>query len=280
VSSRRRTPRRRYRVVARPRARARRLRLAAAAGAVGLLGLVAAAVLRHAGSALLARAKRLPAALAGGPARVSVAAPAPLRALAQAAADAAPGSAGDQAAVIEAKFPCVSDVRVRRDWGSGTATLTVVLRSARAPALRRGRPAGFLGADGAVFTAPRGVYALSGPSVDVAGAPPAELKALAAAWPQLTAPGALPAPLSEMLYRSPADGWEARLTDGTTVLWGGLNWTRQKLARLAEALADARAKTPQAGAFAADLRWFADGKVVLRPLSGRDAALAARGGRP
>ncbi|MDE2491316.1 MAG: hypothetical protein KGM24_10740, partial [Elusimicrobia bacterium] len=121
---------------------------------------------------------------------------------------------------------------------------------------------------------------LEGASVDVAGAPAADLRALAEAWPQLTAPGALPAPLAEMLYRSPADGWEARLTDGTRVLWGGLNWTGQKLARLGEALADARAKAPKARAFAADLRWFADGKVVLRPLSGRDAALAAREARP
>jgi hypothetical protein len=46
------------------------------------------------------------------------------------------------------------------------------------------------------------------------------------------------------------------------VSWGRLDWTREKLARLAEAVADARRREP--GAFSADLRWFEDGKVLLK----------------
>ena len=53
------------------------------------------------------------------------------------------------------------------------------------------------------------------------------------------------------------------LADGTKVLWGRLEWTREKLSRLSEAVADARSKEP--GAFSADLRWFEDGKVLLTP---------------
>jgi hypothetical protein len=270
--------RRRFHVVARPQARARRARLLGAAGAVLILGAVAVAAARHAAGALQRAGFSLSAAGPGAPESVIVdGAAEPLRALFQAAADAAGGSAGEKAAALKAKFPCVADVTVRRAWGERRSTLTPSLRRAAAPALRRGKPAGFLGDDGAVFTAPEGAYVLSGPGVDVAGAGEADLKALAREWPALSAPGALPAPLSEMAYVSEgADGWwEARLTDGTAVAWGRLDWTKEKLARLREALADARGKTP--GAFAVDLRYFEDGKVLLRP-AGTAMAAAGHGG--
>jgi hypothetical protein len=126
-----------------------------------------------------------------------------------------------------------------------------------------------------VFAAPEGVYAFSGPTADVGDAGDAERAALAREWPALSAPGAFPSPLVEMEFVSAADGWRARLADGTTALWGRLDWTKEKLARLGEALKDAGGKAP--GAFAADLRWFEDGKVLLRP-AGSIAAAGARGG--
>jgi cell division septal protein FtsQ len=270
--------RRRFRVVARPQARARRARLFGAACAVLILGAVAAATARHAVVALLRSGFSLPSVSSSAPESALVdGAPEPLRSLLQEAADAAGGSAGEKAAALKTKFPCVADVTVRRAWGEKRSTLTPTLRRAQAPALRLGRPAGFLSDDGVVFAAPDGAYALAGPSVDVAGAGDADLKALAREWPALSAPGAFPAPLSEMAYVSAAgDGWwEARLTDGTDVAWGRLDWTKEKLARLAEALADARAKTP--GSFSADLRYFEDGKVLLKP-SGTALAAAGHGG--
>jgi hypothetical protein len=270
--------RRRFRVVARPRARARRARLLAAAGAVLILGAVAFAAARHAAGelkhALFARTSE-PAA---PEAAVVDGVPEPFRSLAQAAADAVAGSAGDKAAALKEKFPCVADVGVRRAWGDKRSTLTPTLKKAVAPALRRGRPAGFLSDNGAAFAAPEGVYAFSGPSVDVADASPSELKALAREWPALSAPDAFPAPLSEMAYvsaRGEDPYWEARLTDGTTVAWGKLDWTKEKLARLGEALADARGKAP--GTFTADLRWFEDGKVLLKPLGLRTAGPVLNG---
>lgn len=265
--------RRRYRVVARPRERARRARTAAAVFAVAALGGVAAVAARHAAGALgrFTTASSLRGLAGGGPVAVE-GAPEPLRTLAQAAADAASGSARDKAAAVEARFPCVKRASLRRVWGERRWTLTLELRRAVAPAAARGRPAGYLGDDGAVFAAPEGLYALSGPVADVGSAGERERRALAQAWPALTAPGGFPSPLAEMSYVSADDGWRARLEDGTLVEWGGLRWTEEKFARLGEALGDARLRgTP--GALAADLRWFEDGKVLLRP-----ATPAARGG--
>ena len=251
--------RRRFRVVARPKEKARRVRIAAAFFAVAALGGVAYVTVRK-----LAADLRLPAV---SPASADVVAlvegPEPLRTLAQAAADAVPGTAGDKAEALKAKFPSLSDVRVRRDWTDEKATLTLVVRRAVASATRRGKPAGFLADDGTVFSAPEGAFVLTGPPVDVAGASPGELAALAREWPVLSAAGSFPAELAGMSYSSPDNGWEASLADGTKVMWGRLEWTREKLSRLSEAVADARSKEP--GSFSADLRWFEDGKVLLKP---------------
>jgi hypothetical protein len=271
----RRPSRRRFRVVARPQAKARRAKMFGAACAVLLLGAVAVASARHA-AVTLARVRAAFPRAVGAPAEAVVDGVAePFLSLAQAEADSVKGSAGEKAAALSRKFPCVADVRVRRAWGEKRAVLTPLLRRALAPALRGGRAAGFLGDDGSVFDAPPGVYALAGPTADVGTASDAERLALARAWPELSAPSAFPSPLVEMEYLSPADGWRARLADGTTALWGRLDWTKEKLSRLGEALTDARAKAP--GAFAADLRWFEDGKVLLRP-AGLTAAAGARGG--
>jgi cell division septal protein FtsQ len=251
--------RRRYRVVARPKDKARRVRAVAAVAVVAALGGVAFVTVRK-----LAADFRLPAVSAARADAVAlVEGPEPLRTLAQAEADAFAGTAGDKAEAIKAKFPSVADVRVRRSWTEKTATLTLVVRRAVAAATRRGKPAGFLADDGTVFAAPEGAFMLTGPSVEVAGASAAELSALAREWPVLAASGSFPAELTGMAYSSPENGWEATLADGTKVLWGRLDWTREKLSRLSEAVADARAKEP--GAFSADLRWFEDGKVLLKP---------------
>ncbi len=249
--------RRRFRVLTRPKQKARRVRAAAAFLVVAALGGVAFVTVRK-----LAADFRLPlAADAGGVALVE--GPEPLRSLAQAAADSVPGSAGEKAEALKAKFPALADVRVRRNWTQKTATLTLVVRRAVASATRRGKPSGFLADDGVVFEAPQGAFMLTGPSVEVSGAGAGELAALAREWPVLSATGSFPARLTEMSYASPESGWEAVLGDGTIVRFGRLEWTREKLSRLSEAVADARSREP--GAFSADLRWFEDGKVLLKP---------------
>ena len=260
--------RRRFRVVARPKTRARRVRVAAAFAVVAALGAVAFVTVRKVASEFAQG--RLPDGIYGsgasspyGSVAAIVVGPEPLRSLAQSAADAVPGTAGDKAEALKARFPSIAEVRVRRNWTEKTATLTLVVRRAVAAATRRGKSSGFLGDDGVVFAAPEGAFMLNGPTVEVAGASAGELAALAREWPVLAADGSFPAPLTEMSYASPENGWEARLADGTKVLWGRLEWTREKLSRLSEAVADARSKEP--GAFSADLRWFEDGKVLLKP---------------
>ena len=265
--------RRRFRVVARPSDRARRAKMAAAVLAMGFLGVVAVAAARHAADAFARARRALPLASSAESALVGGVSE-PFRALAQSVVDAAAGSAGEKASALRERFACVSDVEVRRSWGESRATITPILRRAVALARRHGKAAGYLGEDGSVFDAPSGVFALSGPVVDVAGAPDSELKILARQWALLAAPGAFPAPLGLLAYRSAEDGWEARLADGTTVLWGRLEWTREKLSRLSAALTDAHAK--EAGSFAADLRYFEDGKVLLKPV-GQAMAAGVRG---
>lgn len=259
--------RRRFRVVSRPKERVRRVRVLGAFAVVAVLGGIAFVTVRK-----LASDFSLPViSAARGDAAVLIEGPEPLRSLAQAAADAQPGTAGDKAEALKAKYPSLADVRVRRNWTEKTATLTLVVRRALAPAVRRGKPAGFLGDDGTVFAAPEGAFMLTGPAVEVADASAAELSALAREWPILSAAGAFPAALAGMSYSARENGWEASLADGAKIQWGRLEWTREKLSRLSEAVADARTKEP--GSFSADLRWFEDGKVLLKPYQTKPVAV-------
>jgi len=253
---------RRFRVVARPKTRVRRIRVVAAFAVVAVLGAVAFATLRK-----LVVDFHSPQFAGRSSAAAIVEGPEPLRSLAQAAVDSLTGTAGDKAEALKAKYPSLADVRVRRNWTEKTATLTLIVRRAVATAKRRGKPSGFLGDDGTIFAAPAGAFMLTGPEVEVAGASAGELSALAREWPVLSAAGAFPAALMGMTYDSPENGWHANLADGTIVQWGRLEWTGEKLSRLSEAVSDARSKGP--GAFSADMRWFEDGKVLLKPAVAR-----------
>ncbi len=252
--------RRRYRVVTRPQTRARRARAAGVVTALAALCLVAVAVVRH----LVVELPRTELARAlTRPGDAFIEAPEPLRAPAQVVADKAGGSAAARAAAVREAFPCVASADVRRSWLEKRATIALTVRAPVAAATRRGKDAGWLGEDGTVFVAPDGLCALKGPLVEVGDAPAAELAAVAREWARLAAPHALPAPLARLAYRSGEDGWSAELEDGTSVAWGKLEYTAEKLARLAEALADARRREDVP--YSADLRWFEDGKVLLRP---------------
>jgi hypothetical protein len=201
--------------------------------------------------------------------------PESFRILTQSVADETTGSAAEKASAIKEKYPCISDISVHRSWGDPRATLTPVLRHAAVLALRHGKSVGYMDDEGVVFPAPLGLYSVSGPSVDVGEADEAQRKELLRQWPALTAPTAFPSPLAMMAYVSSDVGWQAHLQDGTVVLWGHLNFTQEKIKRLGEALADARIRAP--GTMAADLRWFEDGKVLLKPV-GREMSAGMRGG--
>ncbi|MBI3551479.1 MAG: hypothetical protein HY077_03090 [Elusimicrobia bacterium] len=250
---------RRHRVVLRPKVRSQRVRLLAAAGALACLGAMALVVLlqfkRQGADWSALKARLVPA-----PRGIEVdGAPPELKDKLTAFLEprlAAPASAAE----LLAAFPCLKSAGLSRSYWTGTFRYVVEPRKAVGAAARAGR---YLADDGTVFAAPEGVYAVSGPALEFEGATGAELKELAGFLSQSAKPGSLPAALEKMRFVSAAEGWEARLADGTVLIWGDLRFTRQKLSRLREILDDARAQF--GGASSADLRYFEDGRVLVRP---------------
>jgi hypothetical protein len=117
---------------------------------------------------------------------------------------------------------------------------------------------GLLSEDGIVFESKGFPGLLPDVEADVSKASVEERRALGVFLAET------PVAVARMKYVSAEDGWEALLSDGTKVLWGGLQFTREKAERLRQALDDARAK--QEGGFTADLRYFEDGRILLRKL--------------
>ena len=228
----------RHRVALRPKARARKLRrVVLLAAAVGIV----AAVIAGAGLAGREIWRTIPAVAVKMEAASVEGAPEPLNAELNAWLAAHPGA---QAADLMKAFPVLAHVQ------EGRSGWRVVLRK---PVARTADGA-LLAADGAVFKA--GFLDAPAVEVEVAKAPEDERKALAAFLAET------PVSVSRMKFVSDDDGWEALLSDGTRVLWGGLKFTREKAERLKQALEDARAKQP--GEFLADLRYFEDGRILLR----------------
>lgn len=258
----------RVKVALRPRQRSRRNRFAVAALAVLFVGAAAALTLRH-----VAREVGNPFAYIKNnvsPALMTVELSVPQETVRQAAVNflATRGrlTPAAQAAALEDAFPYLKTVAVHRDWLRRRALLTLSLRAAVAAAASRGRSAGYLSDDGMVFAAPDGLYDVSAPVVETAGAGLDELRLAAKIVRAAAAPDALSSPLQTLRWVSPQEGWEARLADGTTVLWGDGRWTSDKLSRLREILADAKTQQGTPSRFVADLRYFEDGRVLLRPM--------------
>lgn len=253
---------RRHRVALRPKVRRRRFQALAAGAALLLLAGAAGLTLRHVAGALPPFSSLL-GRLDLRVRHVAVSgAPAPLDGALESYFNGPGGSFRARLAGLPGRFPMVKSWTVRRDWAGRSARLEVALRRAVVRLQRAGRPAGFLDEDGAAFTAPEELYPEARLSVEIGAAGADRLRGLPGLLELLSHDADLPAPLARVAFRGPYEGWEVGLQDGTEVLWGGLDWTREKLDRLREALSDARAAAPMH----ADLRYFADGRVLLRPL--------------
>lgn len=182
----------------------------------------------------------------------------------------APG--GAERALVD-RFPYLETAEADRDWSAKTVAVTVMLRTPIARVTRGGSEAGWLAEDGLLYDAPAGAYPpLELPRVELGDMTAPSLPALGEF---VKAAGTeLPARLARVAFRSPEEGWNVTVADGTTLLWGGLDWTREKLSRLKQVLGDAG---PRFGAgLTADLRYFEDGKILVRPA----AASAALKGSP
>lgn len=255
--------RNRFKVALRPKLRRRRLRQCAVWAMLLMLGAGAFLTMRHFKAVLPSLAVGWEEKFSPRLSSISVeGVPEALRERLHAFLEATRGSAEQRARALAKAFPCLARVKVRRDWMEGTVRFEIVARRAVASVVAQGRVPTFLDEEGVVFTAPEGVYAAAAISVEPGSADSRRLKELPDCLRSVSRPGALPSALRRMRFVSEEQGWEAVLEDGTRVLWGGLGWTQEKLARLNEVLQDARARYE--GVLTADLRYFEDGKVLLR----------------
>ena len=166
-----------------------------------------------------------------------------------------------KAAQLEKDFACLKHVGVSRDWLGRALRFSVTLRVPAARALRSGVPAGWLSDEGVLFDAPEGSFPdAARPTVELGSGALKDLRALAQF---VEAAALMPSRPSRVAYQSPEDGWEIQTEDGTRLLWGGLDWTEQKLNRLREVLADAGKRFGPG--LVLDLRYFEDGRILVRP---------------
>lgn len=165
---------------------------------------------------------------------------------------------------LERRFSCLRRARVSRSWRRRSVEISVELREPQAAVLRGGRRAGYLDRKGELFEAAEGTYdRASLPELDLTHWPQGGmLGPLAAFVEDVRSPGVLPAALARLRFEPEDEGWTAVLSDGTALFWGDLRWTRQKLERLKEVLADARPRFGKVNAV--DLRYFEDGKMLVR----------------
>lgn len=164
---------------------------------------------------------------------------------------------------LRSRFSCLREVRAERSWREHSVRLVATLRVP--VAVTRGPDGGgFLAGDGARFSAPPGVLPEQGlPVVELPpGGAGADARRLAAFLAAAGGAEGFPSPLVRAVFVGGDAGWSAELADGTVLQWGDLRWTRQKMGRLKEVLADASAKF--GGKLAADLRHFEDGKILIR----------------
>lgn len=172
-----------------------------------------------------------------------------------------PGLSPEEAArLLAERFPFYRSVLCERDWLARRVRLRFEPRRAVARARLSGRDAGHLGSDGVVFESPGPWLDADLPTVELGSVPAPEREAVANALSGLRRSPNFRS-LRSLSRVSSEEGWEARLGDGTRVLWGDLRWTQEKAARLKEVLEDAG---EEGKSLIADLRHFEDGRILVR----------------
>ena len=272
--------RRRYRVATRPQERRERCtRLAAV-----LASLACAAALVFVVSRLPRAAFRPSYWLAKLPApaflRVERVSTAGLPTAPQALVDAAlapragriwlPGAATWTERELLERFPFLEAASSTRDWRGRSVTFYAILQTPVARVTRGGLPSAWLGESGAVFEAPEGTYPpMALPEVDLGESGDTRLPAL----PDFLAAASRGLPAKPTRVVRVEGGWSIETADGTKLEWGTLDWTQEKLTRLSQVLGDAGRRF--GSGLTADLRYFEDGKILVRPAR-VDPAVAMR----
>ncbi len=161
---------------------------------------------------------------------------------------------------IKSLHPGLASVRVSRNFLTGKAAITAVPEEVVSSVLADGATA-YLGVTGRLLPEKLSACGPDPFAVEIRGA---QRKA-----PELAAFLSSLKPLSGLFYSRPlslscdARKWDCsfKLEDGTTVLWGGFEFTRLKILRLNEVMKDASLKA--GGPLRADLRSFGEGKIFV-----------------
>lgn len=176
---------------------------------------------------------------------------------------------GRAARTARRTHPALERVAVRRDWIEKTIVFEASVRPALAEVVfedaRESVPR-FLGFDGEMFSAPRGMY--DGlPKLEVPAAYRRQLETESArvagflrGWQDYA-----DARLGEMRavrFAGMPEGLALDLRDGTRIFWGELGNLKDKVRRVAQAVEIHRLK--YAGRLDIDLRNFLDGKIYVR----------------
>jgi hypothetical protein len=164
------------------------------------------------------------------------------------------------AAELRRRHPGLSSVRVARNFLTGKARVTARTEEVVAPVLLNGATA-YLGVTGRFIGENLSDVSAADIPTEVSW-PAAEAPALAAFLKEIK-------PLLPLFYSKPARlqcpgrDWACRLRleDGSTVLWGGFEFTRLKILRLNEVARDAALK--RAVPFTVDMRYFKEGKIFV-----------------
>lgn len=164
------------------------------------------------------------------------------------------------AAELRRRHPGLSYVSVGRNFFTGKARVTARPEEAVSPVLLNGATS-YLGVTGRFMAENLGAPSAADFPTEISW-PAGEAPALAAFLKDLR-------PLLPLFYSRPARlecpgrEWACllRLEDGSTVLWGGFEFTRLKILRLNEVARDASQR--RAPPFRVDMRYFREGKIFV-----------------
>ncbi|MHB2026732.1 MAG: cell division protein FtsQ/DivIB [Elusimicrobiota bacterium] len=154
-------------------------------------------------------------------------------------------------------------LRKSAESAAGVKKAEALPKMVAARLFRQGKPAGFLALDGGIIQAPDSLYSRDIPRVDIGARALERMPDLAGFLKIVSADPQLFSPLIQLKFISDADGWDARFADGAQIKWGDFRWTKLKISRINQVLADAKSRYGEPVNL--DLRYFGSGRVILRP---------------
>jgi len=179
---------------------------------------------------------------------------------------------------IAGAFPYLRDIKVRRDWFKKRLVVTAAPRRPVA-ALSFGGAYSYLDADGTIYPTdpavrPETLLCVTVSSPVASGVP---VNFLSFVKEFTVAQKSMPHRAVSIQTNDDLSDARIELDDGSVVDWGAFTYTTQKVLRLAQAFA--RAGERFTGPFSVNMRFFEEGKILLKPsdASALKNALSERG---